>query len=125
MTDGYFLTPNLMIPGNDRDSGEIAPLALVELAKWQIIAESWGVYPDGKARRCMKCDQSIWFICDPHGEQYVYSDEEINALTVAHIRQVHAEVINAGIQADNRDSVPDMGSAIDSGQADRNTHGGN
>lgn len=87
--DQYFITKNQDVPLNDRPKGEVAPHAIRELQRWQKIANEWGIYPDGRCRRCMECDENIWFAVDDHGREYIYSDEEINALIVAHIRQVH------------------------------------
>lgn len=100
MTDGYFLTPNKMIPLNDRPAGEIAPVALEQLAAWQALARRWPIERhchDTETRKgqpcwcCGVCDKTIWFVNDPHGNIFVYSDDEILALKVAHIRQAHAE----------------------------------
>lgn len=92
---GYYETPNQMIPLNDRAPGELAPIALEQLAPYQRIAEDWGIYPQ-ECYRCKKCDQSLWFVNDKRGQLYRYTDDEILALIVAHIRQRHPEVIDAG-----------------------------
>lgn len=88
------MTPNKMIPLNDREKGEIAPVALQQLAEYQKAADGWGIYPDGRCRRCMECDENIYFTEDSNGVPYTYTDTEIQSLTVAHIRQCHPEVIN-------------------------------
>lgn len=96
-----FYTPNMMIPLNDRTPGEVAEVAKKELRKYQRMAELWSVYVDyesdqiSKVRhptRCKKCDQALWFLRDKEGKGYTYTDDEIQALTVAHIRQRHPEV---------------------------------
>jgi hypothetical protein len=109
MTEGYYQTPNIMIPLNDRPPGEIAPVALEQLAMWENIARGWPVErhchdvynDDGKlicngqpCWCCADCDKTIWFVNDPSGKIFVYADEEILALKVAHVRQCHAEVMS-------------------------------
>lgn len=69
-------------------------IALEQLAGYQTVAIDWPRYPDGRAVRCGKCDQSIWFAYDINGTPYVYEDHELLALKVAHIRQVHPEATN-------------------------------
>lgn len=92
MTDGYFLTPNKMIPLNDRPAGEIAPIALEQLEGWRAVAEGWETYSDGRSNRCKECHQNIWFSRDPQGHEYTYTYHEVLALKVAHLRQCHAEI---------------------------------
>jgi hypothetical protein len=89
---GYYQTPNLMIPHNKRNPGEIADIALADLAGWQAVASEWDVYTDGRVNRCKECHQSIWFTKDPQGHDYQYTDDEILTLKVAHLRQCHAEI---------------------------------
>jgi hypothetical protein len=73
----------------------IAALALCQLREWEVIAEQWytEVTDDGYLR-CGACTQAIVRKTDRHGTHYDLSAPEILALTVAHIRQNHAEVIN-------------------------------
>lgn len=101
--EGYYSTPNLMVPLNDREPGTIAQVALDQLAEWERIARHWPVERhchDSEQKKgqpcwcCAFCDKTIWFINDPHGNIYTYDAGEILALKVAHIRQAHAEVIN-------------------------------
>lgn len=78
-------------------SGErsvISGLALSQLAPYQMAAYDWPRYPDGRAVRCGKCDQSMYFTEDANEVKYVYTDEEKLALIVAHIRQVHPEAVD-------------------------------
>lgn len=93
---GYYHVPNNLIPLNDRAPGELAGIALEQLAPYREVAATWLIYPDGRCHRCMECDQNIWFSRDRQGQPYRYTDAEILALIVAHIRQCHAEVIDAG-----------------------------
>lgn len=101
MTNGYYQTPNVNIPLNKREKGAIADVALDQLSAYQDRARTWPVYTDGRCNRCTDCHQNIWFSTDPRGYTYNYSDDEILALKVAHVRQCHAE-----ISASNRDSLP-------------------
>lgn len=104
MEKGYYQTPNKMIPLNDREPGELAPIAIKQLEEYVKVARYWPVErhihntPEKKGQPCWCCgicDQTIWFVCDPYGTMYTYTTDEILALKVAHIRQSHAEVINA------------------------------
>ena len=91
MSEGYYQTPNLMIPLNDREPGEIADIAKEQLERWREIADTWPVYTDGRCNRCKECHQNIWFSTDPRGYKYDYNTDEILALKVAHVRQCHDE----------------------------------
>lgn len=75
-------------------------IAEQQLKEWEAIALKWPLYRvnDGTQTpvRCEKCGQSVWFVNDLFGNPYQYSESEILALTVAHIRQRHEEVINEG-----------------------------
>jgi len=103
----YYHTANKDVPHNDREPGEIAPIALAQLEEYRKLAAYWSVYLDTKKSgadrfgnpdvrkpmRCSACKQAIWFLCDEHGNGYDYTDDQIMTLTVAHIRQAHAEVL--------------------------------
>lgn len=90
--EGYYSTPNKMIPYNDRPPGEIAPIALEELEGWKAVAKGWETYTDGRCNRCKECHQNIWFTTDLQRTPYTYDPAEILALTVAHLRQCHPEI---------------------------------
>lgn len=81
-------------PNDSPQDGTVHPIGLQQLAAWQAIAMDWPRYPDGRAVRCGKCDQALWFTSDIGGKPYIYEDHELLALRVAHIRQAHSEVIN-------------------------------
>jgi len=85
----YCLTPNVMVPLNSRKTGSIATVAMEQLRHYQSIARKWQTWPDGRCRRCMECDENIYFTHDTNANPYMYTDDEILALIVAHIRQVH------------------------------------
>ena len=97
---GYFQTPNVNIPLNKRDPGTIADVAKQQLEQYQALALVWGttnVYRDQRhCVVCSECRQCLWFRLDPNGNEYLYSDEELQTLKVGHIRQAHAEVIPDG-----------------------------
>lgn len=79
----------ILIKNANESPGEIHPTALTQLAQYQAIAMQWPRYPDGRAIRCGKCDQSLWFIYDEQDRPFIYDESETLALTVAHIRQRH------------------------------------
>jgi hypothetical protein len=116
--EGYYQTPNVNIPYNDRPKGEVAQIALDQLKEWEQLAESWPVYTDGRSNRCSECHQNIWFTKDPLGHEYTYDPSEILALKVAHVRQSHSD-------SSNRDSLSSVDSAADNGKEYRNPLGGN
>ncbi len=97
---GYFQTPNIMVPLNNREPGEIADIARLQLENYQALALVWpttNVYRDQRhCVVCSECRQCLWFRLDKNGQEYLYSDDELQALKVAHIRQLHAEVIPDG-----------------------------
>lgn len=98
---GMFQTPNSDIPLNAREAGSLATIAMEQLRTYQGRAANWPV-----ARHehwdeyyeimrpcwcCTVCDpcETLWFVSDPAGNIYSYSDEEIQTLKVAHLRQAH------------------------------------
>ena len=100
--EGYYATSNKMVPLQDREAGEIAPVALEQLRGYQSRAQSWPMArhshnsDTAKGRPCWCCTvcnpcETVWFVNDRAGNIYTYSDEEILALKVAHIRQVHSD----------------------------------
>lgn len=90
---GYYTTPNINIPLNDRPPGEIADIAWQQLKPYRNAAQTWPVFQDGRYNRCRLCSQNIWFTYDASGHTYVYREDEIITLIIAHIRQVHAEAV--------------------------------
>ena len=96
--DPYYITPNKDIPLNDRESGELAVIAVEQLQKWQDFAHTWPTFEakinsrDGV--QCGRCSQTIFFRSDVGGNRFQYTAEQILALIVAHIRQRHEEAIN-------------------------------
>jgi hypothetical protein len=100
MAEGFYMTPNVNIPLNKREAGEIADVALNQLAEWEAIARPWPmerhIHNDRPSWCCAVCDKTIYFVNDPRGEIYVYTDAEILALKVAHIRQAHSGEVQAG-----------------------------
>lgn len=72
-----------------------------QLIEWQVKVKDWPLYTeDGRHMRCRECHQNVYFICDAGGHSYMYSIEEIEALTIAHVRQVHNDQREAEILGD-------------------------
>lgn len=94
MSDGYFQTPNIMVPHNNRERGTIAPIAKRQLEVITKFAHTWPIVQQGNKNICGLCSQNVWFTDDKHGSPFLYQDEEITALIVAHIRQNHQEAID-------------------------------
>jgi hypothetical protein len=95
---GYYQTPNKFIPLNDREPGEIADVAKLQLIEWESAVEDWAIALVFRDERwcniCAKCEQNVWFERDKNGIEYRYEPSEILALIVAHVRQNHAEEFN-------------------------------
>lgn len=63
----------------------------MQLIAWQKAARDWSFFIDQDGHvRCGMDEISVWRLRDDHGQAYVYSDGELLALKVAHIRQCHA-----------------------------------
>jgi hypothetical protein len=94
---GYFQTPNVDVPLNNREKGQIADVAKDQLKVWQEAAWEWNVKTVIRHGRecniCGVCRQNIWFTADPKGIVYKYSTDEIVALIVSHIRQLHSSMV--------------------------------
>lgn len=75
-------------------TGQVSPSAIRELAAWEGVAFEWKwyVHPDTYLR-CQECHQAIARMADRNRELYDYTDAELMALKVAHLRQVHSEVM--------------------------------
>jgi hypothetical protein len=105
MDRGYYQTPNINIPLNNREPGHLAQVAIDQLAPFVERAKTWPlreVYreDDNNNSRhgmaCSLCDQIVYFISDPRGILYGYDDSEIQSLIVAHMRQIHESVVLRG-----------------------------
>ena len=96
---GYYATPNKDIPLNDREAGQLAPVALEQLRTYQGRANNWPMERhehydeyDEVMRACWCCVvckvcETLWFVNDPDGNVYSYTEDELQTLKVAHIRQ--------------------------------------
>lgn len=84
------------------------------LSEWIDKAEHWEVYSDDmRHMRCRECHQNIYFICDPSGNEFLYSHGEVMALKIAHIRQVHSGQREAEILGDTiRGHVDGIGTGL-------------
>lgn len=64
-----------------------------ELEGWQELARMWPLRfsIEDPYARCEACDQAVIRLIDGQGNGYHYTNAELLALAVAHIRQVHGE----------------------------------
>jgi hypothetical protein len=67
----------------------IAPIALKELERWQALNLVWPWSSDEGYLRCGDCGSGIHQTHDRHGNRYLITDEELDALCVAHLRNRH------------------------------------
>lgn len=107
MSQGYYQTPNTQIPLNQRQKGELAEIAVTQLEAFQLRARAWPMREVSRedinnnsrhGMACSYCDQMVYFISDPNGILFNYSDEEMLALTVAHVRQRHERIVTRGTE---------------------------
>lgn len=100
MDKGYYNSPNVNIPLNNRPPGELAPVAFDQLKPFQDAAKDWPMREVYRKNRhgmaCSYCDQMLFFLADPTGILYDYSYDEIQSLIVAHIRRSHERIVTHG-----------------------------
>lgn len=102
---GYYNAPNADIPLNNRQAGEVAPVAFDQLRPYQEAADQWPMHsawhkanedmdmPAMFGMECRFCGQFIWAIQDENSAPYQYEPGVTKALTVAHIRRQHQEKV--------------------------------
>jgi hypothetical protein len=75
-------------------SGQLAAVALAQLAAWEDIARGWVLVtaPGEEYARCKRCGQAVIRLADDGSRAYTYTPEAKLALTVAHLRQAHPEL---------------------------------
>jgi hypothetical protein len=79
---------------------ELPPVAAGPLAAWEDLARGWATFrvydvdPGAQAwnLRCASCLGGICRLTDPHGKPYPYSDADMLALVVIHLRQSHMDL---------------------------------
>lgn len=67
----------------------VAPMALKELERWQALAMLWPWSNDEGYHRCGDCGSGIHQTHDSRGARYLITNEELEALEVAHLRRRH------------------------------------
>lgn len=92
---GYGVTPNKIVPLNDREQGEIAEIAWKQLKPYSDAADTWPIRRSLRDARacniCKLCNQNLWFDRDENSTNFKYTEAEIKTLIVAHIRQRHTD----------------------------------
>lgn len=90
---------------------ELAPLALAQLAAWQVIAGAWPlvtIYHDtGLHISCGGCFESILPLTDSKDVGYRVSSDLILSSTVSHLRNVHRYLDPDKGTHGSQDSQPD------------------
>lgn len=70
-----------------------AGLAAAYLAAWMRIAANWPAKVDSEGvRRCTECGKGIMLVTDTSGRPYCYTPDQVDALTVLHLRSHHADL---------------------------------
>jgi hypothetical protein len=83
-------------------AGEMAAIARWQLERWEDIARGW---PMRTARRydkihhkwrnyieCKQCSQLIFWLQDGHGNQIAWTEKDMLAQVVIHLRNIHREI---------------------------------
>lgn len=85
-----------MIKTPNESPGEIHPLALRQLHEKQLIAANWPIFRIGfeQYSRCRDCRLAVLKIHDDELRVYEYTEDEILALTVAHIANHHPKAFD-------------------------------
>lgn len=108
-SNSYYQTPNSNVPLNNRSPGELAQIALDQLKPFEDAADTWPIQAMYRDHRdcniCLICDQNIWFSTDMLGYEYHLTEANKRTLTVAHIRQIHSEVVS-GKETATRPEMP-------------------
>jgi hypothetical protein len=73
---------------------KLGALAKIQLEAWQAIAVNWAVYfdLDTSQLRCSSCHASVLVMADERGHLYHYSEEQVLACKVMHLRARHASL---------------------------------
>jgi hypothetical protein len=67
--------------------------ATAQLAAWQELAEDWPVALDAEGvGRCEACGKGVILWLDKSKRPYRYTDEQVRALIVLHLREYHADL---------------------------------
>lgn len=78
-----------------RPAGELAPVAVAQLAAWEKLAETWQAkiaLDEEGVGRCGDCGKGVLVWIDRRGKPYRYTHEQVLALTVLHLRNHHADL---------------------------------
>lgn len=69
-------------------------LAELQLRAWLRIAETWPSQydEDTGVLRCTVCGKGIMLWLDSQGKRYQYTDDQVMALTVLHLRAHHTDL---------------------------------
>ncbi len=72
--------------------GGLGALARQQLAAWQQLAAGWPLVQDGPCLRCARCQVNVIRTHDNRGLSYRYEQDQVLALTVAHLRACHEDL---------------------------------
>lgn len=71
---------------------EISVLALRQLEAWEHLARHWSLYDESGYARCPFDDMAVYRSEDDSGSPYTWTEPQILAAKVAHLRNHHAEL---------------------------------
>lgn len=83
---------------NPMSTTELPAVAAGPLAAWQDMARSWATFKvldvdtGSYVQRCASCMGGIYRVTDRHHKPYPYSEADLLALTVAHLRMSHMDL---------------------------------
>jgi hypothetical protein len=110
---GYYQTPNVNIPLNKRDTGEVASVAIDQLKPYREAANTWPVYrkfeDERSKNKCRVCDQNLWFTTDINNDDYGYTEDQTLSLIIAHIRQCHDKLVTGEEPWPTAETISDSG----------------
>ena len=71
---------------------DLAPLARMQLAAWEALADGWQVSREQDVYRCVTCTHGVALACDAYGHDYQYTGEQWRGLVVLHLRAKHPDL---------------------------------
>lgn len=75
---------------------KVSGMAVSQLEAWEKLAQDWPAYEDSlvavRLMRCASCHIGLYRLTDEDGRPFTYTDAQLLAQVVAHLRQAHMEL---------------------------------